>query len=149
MSGVTVISSVHNLVFPEWFREKYGEDFWIEDGKPLATKRPITYMGGVHFLEDVKTILVTNRHYDTHDYFDFVCVHVDTAEVYRITLPLVGIGTYSLSVSATWLLREGERFESALEIINGWNENSKPTIRTTGTHNVKNPPNYDKLFNKP
>jgi hypothetical protein len=149
MSGVTVISSVHDLKFPHWFIQKYGEDFWIEDGKPLASKKPITYASEVHFLEDVKTVLLLNWHYNTHDYFDFVCVHVDTAEVFRITLPRVGIGSYSLSVSATWLLREGKRFESALEIINGWNENSKPTIRTTGTHNVKNPPNYDKLFNKP
>lgn len=148
MSAVTVISSVHNLVFPYWFRQKYGEDFWIEDGKPLATKRPITYASEVHFLQDVKTVLLLNWHYETHDYFDFVCVHVDTAEVFRITLPRVGIGSYSLSVSATWKLREGERFESALEIINGWNK-PQETIKITGEHSMIDPPQFDHLFNEP
>jgi hypothetical protein len=148
MSGVTVISSVHNLVFPEWFKEKYGDKYWIEHGKPLASKRPIMDMGTANFLEDVKAVLVTNRHYDTHDYFDFVCVHVDTAEVFRITLPRVGIGTYSLSVSATWKLREGERFESALEIINGWNQPQK-SISITGEHSMINPPQFEHLFNEP
>ncbi len=141
MSRVTVISSVHDLTFPYWFIQKYGEDFWIEDGKPLASKKPITYASEVHFLEDVKTVLLLNWHYNTHDYFDFVCVHVDTAEVYRITLPRVGIGTYSLSVSATWKLREGERFESALEIINGWNKPQK-SISITGEHTMINSPQF-------
>lgn len=148
MSAVTVISSPHNLLFPDWFKEKYGEDYWIEHGKPLASKRPLMYVGEVHFLEDVKKVLVINKHYDRYDYFDFVCVHVDTAEVYRIVLPRVGVGTYSLSVAATWKLREGEQFESALEIINGWNTNAKG-IQITGTTNMLNPPEFNYLFNQP
>jgi hypothetical protein len=148
MIAVTVISSAHNLLFPEWFEEKYGNDFWIENGKPLATKRPITYVGEVHFLEDLKNVLVLNKHYDKYDYFDFVCVHVDDAEVFRITLPRVGIGSYGLSVKATWKLREGERFDTALEIINGWNTSAKG-IEITGTHNILNPPQFEHLFNEP
>jgi hypothetical protein len=148
MSGVTVISSVHNLVFPEWFREKYGEDYWIEDRKTLASKRPVMNVSTANFLEDIKEVLVMNKHYDTHDYFDFVCVHVDTAEVFRVTLPRMGIGSYSLSVSATWKLKDGERFEPALEIINGWNKNAE-TTRTIGNHNMLNPPQFNHLFNKP
>ena len=148
MTAVTVISSAQPLLFPYWFKEKYGEDFWIENGRPLATKRPITYMGEGNFLEDVKKVLVLNKHYDRHDYFDFVCVHVDDAEVYRMVLPRVGVGTYSLAVNASWKLREGEQFESALEIINGWNTNAKG-IQITGTTNMLNPPEFNYLFNHP
>lgn len=147
MTAVTVISSVHNLLFPRWFKEKYGDDFWIGHGKPLATKRPITYVGEVHFLDDVKRVLVQNKHYDKYDYFDFVCVHVDDAEVFRITLPRVGIGSYGLSVKATWKLRKGEQFESALEIINGWNSNAKG-IEITGITTSWSPP-FEYVFNKP
>ena len=149
MSAVTVISSVHDLKFPDWFRERYGEDFWIEDGKPLASKRPVN---GLHsqFLSDVKTLLSVQRYYDTRAFFDFTCVNVDTFEVSRVLLPYIGVGMVPLVVAETWKLREGESFTPILETVAKWNMGHEHTVRTTGKiEGFTRIPDYDNLFKKP
>jgi len=146
----TVISSTHNLVFPDEFKEKYGNDFWIEDGKPLASKRPVN---GLHsqFLSDLKTLLSVQDYYDNRTFFDFVCVNVDNSEVSRIVLPYIGIGMMSLAVAETWKLREGESFTPILESVDKWNKGFEHTVSTTGKiEGFTGPlPDIDNLFKKP